>query len=110
MSWSAWRVILQTRHQRKRQEKEATTLTWESIQKIELCEGVEAIWEVLERAAAGAGVPGARALLHARGADAAGTGAGRRVGARRCRDRSVRFRVECGEDVRLVVSARACGG
>lgn len=41
---------LQSRFSRKRQERMAAKTTWESIQRIELCESHEAIWDVLRSA------------------------------------------------------------
>lgn len=100
---------LQTRHQRKRQEKAATTLTWESIQKIELCEGVDSIWEVMERAARVLGC-GGLSLCCMRGGR---TLLERELGERRGEElsgSSVRFRMGYGEDVRLVVALEHAEG
>ncbi len=45
------RSDLKARFDRKRQERFAAKMTWETIQKIELCESSEGIWEVLQSTA-----------------------------------------------------------
>src|SRR5262249_4955002 len=46
---------LKARFTRKRQERKATKLTWDAIQKIELAESAEGVWAVLDDTARDAG-------------------------------------------------------
>lgn len=41
---------LQARRLRKRQEKEAARITWETIQRIEICDSTEKIWDAIHEA------------------------------------------------------------
>ena len=55
---------LQDRMVRGRQERQAAKLTWEAIQRIELCDSVYAAFEIVERTAAAAGLRLDPDLMH----------------------------------------------
>lgn len=95
---------LRDRRERKGQDRAAAKLTWESIQKIELCEDLERIWDVLETAGRAFGCAelglachcGGRSLLQRR----SGPPARDEVSAS-----TARFRLQCADDLRLTLSA-----
>jgi UDP-GlcNAc:undecaprenyl-phosphate GlcNAc-1-phosphate transferase len=97
-----WRD-LHGRFDRKAQERQAARVTWESIQKIELCESGDAIWDVLM---------GATRTLGCQELRVSGTRGGRtlleRVGPGGSElpvsGTSATFRLHSGEDLRLTIT------
>jgi UDP-GlcNAc:undecaprenyl-phosphate GlcNAc-1-phosphate transferase len=107
-----WRD-LHGRFGRKAQERRAATLTWEAIQKIELCETGEGMWEILLTTARRLGCDGLRLscarggrelLRRSSGPIHDGPNEGAASGA------SARFRLHSGEDLRLIVALRHTAG
>lgn len=99
---------LRARKTRKRQEKVAAKETWEAIQRIELCETPERIWETLLAAAQRLGSDTLRLTCYRRGeiflrfssdADGADFEASPEVSGS-----SATFRLPSGQDLQLIVS------
>jgi UDP-GlcNAc:undecaprenyl-phosphate GlcNAc-1-phosphate transferase len=100
------RADLESRFARKRQEKLAARLTWEAIQKVELCREPEAIGNVLETAADALGCDrlrlacyrdGRAVLLRAAGPEVIGESEG-------ASGPAARFRLTTGQDLELTVA------
>jgi UDP-GlcNAc:undecaprenyl-phosphate GlcNAc-1-phosphate transferase len=97
-----WRDLY-GRFDRKAQERQAARLTWEAIQRIELCETGEAIWDVMRGASQALGCQELRVGC---------TRSGRSVLERACPETplpslsgtSATFRLKSGEDLRLTLT------
>jgi UDP-GlcNAc:undecaprenyl-phosphate GlcNAc-1-phosphate transferase len=94
---------LETRRTRKQQERMGAKLTWETVQKIELCDSLDGIWAELERSASELGCEaievecrqGGRTILR----KASGSS-----GALAASPARASFRLDCGDELRLDVA------
>jgi UDP-GlcNAc:undecaprenyl-phosphate GlcNAc-1-phosphate transferase len=102
------RAELGARFARKRQEKLAARLTWEAIQKVELCRELEAIWSILRSAAEGLGCErlcfachhdGRAVMVRAMGGEGEGASGP-----------AARFRLSPGRDLELTVAFDQASG
>jgi UDP-GlcNAc:undecaprenyl-phosphate GlcNAc-1-phosphate transferase len=98
---------LRVRMIRKRQERRAAEATWEAIQRIELCETAEAIWDVLLATAKGMGCDGLGLSCRRQGGAILERSCGEGLVAGEETEVSgplATFRLSSGDDLRLTVS------
>jgi UDP-GlcNAc:undecaprenyl-phosphate GlcNAc-1-phosphate transferase len=101
------------RFARGRQEREAARVTWEGIQKIELCDKVDAIWKVLMETAEKLGCDSLRMACYRDGRSvflSPPLGTGEEGGIDRVAGSLASFRLTSGQDLTLTIELHQSAG
>jgi UDP-GlcNAc:undecaprenyl-phosphate GlcNAc-1-phosphate transferase len=94
---------LETRRTRKQQERMGAQLTWETVQKIELCDSIEGIWTQLSRAANELGCEAIQVECRHAGRTILQRASGS-AGVLAASPARASFRLDCGDELRLDVA------
>ena len=100
------RADLASRLARGKQERFAAKVTWEAIQRIELCETPTRIWEIMEAATARLGCDHLRVTCLRDGGRSSRAGGPRAAAGRGLSGSMATFRLTSGRDLLLIVSVQ----